>query len=326
MDYNIKYTLDNELKKNFYELNKYLIKSDYFLSMDKELKKIYKLRTDNIKKTSEIGETGISILQAPARKIMKTTDKNYDIKCPLCINLQVNKTIYPYNLVKCLLWRGLIIKPNTFPYFKLHYLIQSPVHILNDRGTQKNIDTNRNIIEDILQFIKIIKKGTILYNGYIGNSLEHLHFHYTDIYLPVQTGLKKYSLKKKIINTNNGSVIYFYYDDKHSCKNFILIKGSNVNYDLFKLIQYIKSLNLLYNLICYYKSNNFYVFIYVRKIEIDQYKFNFGAAHMAGLGTFSDENIKIYKKDKKIFIKIVENYCSKTVIKIDIKKIEKLFI
>jgi hypothetical protein len=325
MDYNLKYTLDSELENNFYKLNKYIVDSDYFLLMDKELNKKYKLRTDGIKKTQEIGETGINILQAPARKVVNTKNKEYNIKCPLCTNSQVDINIYPYNLERNLLWRGLIIKPNTFPYFKLHYLIQSSDHISNDRGTQKDVHINPNIIEDILQFIKIIKKGTILYNGYIGNSLEHLHFHYTDIYLPIKAKKKKYFSNKKIINTNNGSTINFYQDDRHNCKNFILIKGLNVCADVFKIIKYINSINLLYNLICYYNSNIFNVFIYIRKKEIDNYDLNFGAAHMSGLGTFSDENLKIYKKNKQFFIKIVEEYCEKTLIKIDMKLIESLF-
>jgi hypothetical protein len=325
MDYNIKYTLDYELEDNFNKLNEYIINSDYFLLMDKELNQKYKLRTDGIKKTHKIGETGINILEASARKVVNTKNKEYDIKCPLCINLQVDKNIYPYNLEKSLLWRGLIIKPNTFPYFKLHYLIQSSDHISNDRGTQKDVHINPNIIEDILQFIKIIKKGTILFNGYIGNSLEHLHFHYTDSHLPIKTTKKKYLLNKKIINTNNGSIIYFYQDNENNCKNFILIKGLNVSSDVFKFIKYINSINLLYNLICYYDSSNFYVFIYIRKKEIDDYNFNFGAAHMSGLGTFSDENLKLYEKNKEFFIKIIENYCEKTLIKIDIKLIESLF-
>ena len=325
MDYNIKYTLDNELKINFDKLNKYIIKSDYFLLINKDQEKKYKLRNDGIKKSSKIGDTGINILETPARKVINTTNKNYDIKCPLCINLQVDKNIYPYNLEKCLLWRGLIIKPNTFPYFKLHYLIQSSDHISDDRGTQKDVHIKPNIIEDILQFIKIIKKGTILFNGYIGNSLEHLHFHYTDIHLPIQTKVKKYLLNKKIINTRNGSIIYLYQDNDNNCRNFVLIKGLNISSDVFKLLQYINSIKLLYNLMCYYNSNNFYVFIYIRKKEKDEYNFNFGAAHISGLGTFSDDNLKIYKKDKKLFIKIVENYCSNTLIKFDINEINKLF-
>jgi len=326
MEYNIRYTLDNDLKKNFKELNTYLINSDYFLLMDKKLKKIYKYRNENIKIEEEIGTTGLKILKLPARKILKTTNRDYNIKCPLCINSQFEKNIFPYNLERSLLWRGLIIKPNTFPYFKLHYLIQSSDHFYNERGTQKEVHINRNIINDILIFIKIIKKGTILFNGCIGNSLEHLHFHYTDIYLPIKIKLKKYLFNKKVIYTNNKSKIKFYQNENNNCKNFVVIKGFNISNDVFKLLNYLNSINLLYNLMCYINNNSFNMFIYIRKKEKDDYNLNFGATHFSGLANFSDENLKIYKKNKKIFIKIIENYCSKTLIKIDIDNIEKLFV
>jgi len=325
MEYNIRYTLDNDLSCNFESLNRYLINSKYFLLMDNHLKKKYKLRNDKIKKGSKVGNSGLNILETPARKVENTTNKDYKIKCPLCINLNPEKNIYPYNLEKALLWRGYLIKPNSFPYFKLHYLIQSSDHISDNRGSQSDVHNNSNIIKDILDFLKIIKKGTILFNGYIGNSLSHLHFHYTDIYLPIKSNLKKYSLNKKIINTSNASKIYIYEDLDNNCKNFILIKGENISNDVFTFIKYLDSINLLYNLMCYYDKNNFYVFIYIRKKEIDDYNLNFGASHLSGLATFSDNNLKLYKKDKEYFIKIIETYCVNSVIKLSIELIEKLF-
>ena len=325
MEYSIRFTLDYELKTNYKKLNKYLLKSDYFLLMDEELKKKYKLRNDKIKKSSAIGDTGLNILEIPARKVVKTTNDNYEINCPLCINIQSDKNIYPYNLERALLWRGYIIKPNTFPYFKVHYLIISSDHISNYRGIQKDLHINPNIIKDMLEFIKIIKKGTLLFNGYIGNSLEHFHFHYTDIHLPIKKNMKKYSYNKKIINTKNKSIINIYEDDNNNCKNFVLIKGINISDDVFKFIKYIDSQKLLYNLMCYYSKDIFNVFIYIRDKKLDNYNFNFGSTHLSGLATFSDDNFKLYKKDKNFFIKIIEKYCLDTVIKINIKTIKDLF-
>jgi hypothetical protein len=222
MEYNIRFTLDNELKQNFIELNKYILDSDYFNSTEEELKIKYKSRIDDIKKGEELNDTGMNILKVPARKVIGTTKKEYSVKCPLCVNPQVDKTQYPYNLEKLLLWRGYLIKPNTFPYFKLHYLIQSTDHIENtDRGTQNDVHRNVNIIEDMLEFNKLIKKGSLLFNGWVGNSLGHLHFHYTDIILPIKTRIKKYSFIKNTIVTDNESVISIYKDNEHNCKNFI---------------------------------------------------------------------------------------------------------
>jgi hypothetical protein len=325
MEYNTRFTIDTELENNFKELNNYIISSDYFLLMDEELKKKYRLRTDSIKHGKPIGDTGINILEVPARKVVKTTKQDYKITCPLCLNPQIDKNIYPYNLEKNLLWRGYMIKPNTFPYFKLHYLIQSTDHILDDRGTQKEVHKNPNIISDMLDYISIIKKGTILFNGYLGNSLEHLHFHYTDINLPIKSKLKKYFSNRKIITTPNGSSIYIYEDKDNQCKNFVLFKGKNISGDVFKMVQYLDSIKLLYNLIFYYRSNHFYIFVYIRKKEKDELNFNFGAAHLSGLGTFSDDNLKIFQKDKKYFIQLVEKYCSNTLIKLSIETIERLF-
>jgi hypothetical protein len=326
MEYNIRYILDNELKEKFNELIKYHINSDYFNLTDKELKEKYTFRNDNIKISKKIGDTGMNLLEIPARKVEVTTKKDYDIKCPLCLNPQVDKTIYPYNLEKLILWRGYLIKPNTFPYFKLHYLIQVSDHIENtDRGTQNETHKNPNVIEDMLLFAKLMKTGSVLFNGWVGNSLGHLHFHYTNEHFPIKRRLKDYTFDKEIIKTNNGSKICIYKDKDSNCKSFILIKSNNPSSDVFKLLQYLTSISLFYNLLFYYNKDVFFVFIFIRRKEEDEFKFNFGAAHMSGLSTFSDKNLQIFKDNKNEFIRIIDNYCSKTLVKIDEEMIKKLF-
>ena len=326
MEYNIRFTLDSELKKNFNELVKYHKNSDYFNSTDEDLEKKYKTRIDKIKEGEKIGETGMNLLEIPARKVVTTTKKEYDIKCPLCLNPQVDKTIYPYNLEKLLLWRGYLIKPNTFPYFKLHYLIQASDHIEGiDRGTQNEVHINPNVIEDMLLFAKLMNGGSVLFNGWVGNSLGHLHFHYTNTHFPIKRKLKDNSSDKEIIKTNNGSKICIYRDKDSNCKSFILIKSENPGSDIFKFVQYLNSVNLFYNLLFYFNKGVFFVFIFIRRKEQDEFNFNFGAAHMSGLSTFSDKNLQIFKDNKNEFIRIIDNYCSKTLVKIDEEMIKKLF-
>jgi hypothetical protein len=327
MEYNIRFTLDYELSKNFNELIKYHKDSDYFKINDEELRMKYESRLDNIKNGEKIGNTGMSFLEIPARKVVVTTNKEYNIKCPLCLNPQVDKTIYPYNLEKLILWRGYLIKPNTFPYFKLHYLIQSSDHIEgSDRGTQNETHRNPNVIGDMLLFAKTMNNGSILFNGWVGNSLGHLHFHYTDTHFPIKRKLKDYPIDKEVIETNNESKICIYKDENHNCKNFILIKGVNPNNDLLKLVQHIDSLKLFYNLLLYWNKNVFFIFVFIRRKEQDDFNFNFGAAHMSGLSTFSNNNLEFYKNNKNEFLRIIDNYCSKTVVKIDAERIKKLFL
>ena len=69
---------------------------------------------------------------APGRfgfdKIEKTTrpwNKTHGKYCALIGNVISRKLKYPIDQEKILLWRGYIIKPNTFPYFKSHFLIMS---------------------------------------------------------------------------------------------------------------------------------------------------------------------------------------------------------
>jgi hypothetical protein len=326
MEYNIRFTLDNELKEYFNAFNKYYLNSEYFDSTDEELKLIYKKRTDGIKQGDKLGDTGMHMLEIPGRKVVKTTKQDYTIKCPLCLNPQNDKTIYPYNLEKLLLWRGYLMKPNTFPYFKMHYLIQASDHIENtDRGTQNEFHKNPLVIEDMLEFIKIMNVGSILFNGWVGNSLGHFHVHYTDTHFPIKTQIKKYSFHKEKIKTKDKSTILIYKDTEHNCKNFIFIKGKHIKNDAFKIFQHLNSIGLFYNLLFYFNKGQHFMFIFIRQKGHDELNFNFGSTHMAGLSTFGDNNLKLYKDNKNNFLQIIENYCSNTLIKVDEKMISNLF-
>jgi hypothetical protein len=325
MNNNISFTLDYQLYDYFKELKKYIYKSNYYNSTDTNLKKKYKKRTDGISIGPEIGESGMRILEANARKVQKTTKSDYPVTCPLCLNLQIDKSITPYNKNKALLWRNFIIQPNSFPYFKVHFLIQSIDHNQTlDRGTQSEVHRNKNIISDILDFIKINNKGIILFNGYVGNSLTHLHFHYTETKFPIEEQIKNYSFNKDIIITKNKSHLQLFKDNKNNCRNFILIKGSELSSDIFNILQYLESIKLFYNLTIYYKENIFYIYIFIRKKTEDKYNFNFGASNLSGLSLTTSEQIQLIKNNKKEFINMLDTYCTESVVKIDINTLKKI--
>jgi hypothetical protein len=75
----------------------------------------------------------------------------------------------------------------------------------------------------------------------------------------------------------------------------------------------------------YYNNSTFYIFIYIRKKEVDDYKFNFGATNLSGLTTLSENNLNLYKENKNNFLELIENYCSKTVIKMNLDEVKKIF-
>ncbi len=326
MNNNITFTLDYQLNDLFNELIKYVNESTYYNSTDKNLKKLYKKRTDGIYIGPEIGNTGLKILEANARKVQKTTKSDYPITCPLCLNPQIDKSIAPYNKNKALLWRNFLIQPNSFPYFKVHFLIQSTDHNQElNRGTQSEVHKNKYVLTDILDFIKINNKGIILFNGYVGNSLTHLHFHYTETKFPIKEQIKKYAFNKDIIVTKNRSNIQLFKDDKNNCKNFILIKGSDISSDIFTILEYLDSNKLFYNLTIYYKSDMFYVYIFIRQKTDDKNGFNFGASNLSGLTLTSNEHIHLFKNNTREFINMIDNYCSESVIKFDISILKKIF-
>lgn len=317
---NILFTPDEKLYENFFKLYDYLITSDYYNSTDNVLKKTYKKRYDGIVKILKIANTGLDLYETKARKVQSVIDSECTIKCPLCLNLHVNKTIYPFNLVKGLLWRDYLIKPNTFPYFKIHFLIMPPYHVAN-RGVQNDVHKNKNIITDMLHFIKLMGTGSVFFNGMIGNSLEHLHFHYTDVFFPV-TKFKQYKLKKKLKVFEEK--IYFFEDDVNNCKNFIVVKGKKINSIVFNLLKYFASINLLYNLILNYKKLKYIVVIFVRQKNVVSNDFNLGASSLGGYTVVTDNNIELYKSNMNKFILDIEEYCMKTVIKFNINEIESI--
>jgi hypothetical protein len=328
MNSNISFTLDYQLKDYFKQLRKYIKESSYYNSTDPILKNKYSKRTDGIKIGPEIGKTGISILEANARKVQKITKSDYPITCPLCLNLQTDKSIAPYNKNMALLWRSYIIQPNSFPYFKIHFLIQSSDHDSKlNRGTQSEVHKNPYVIFDILDFIRINNKGIILFNGWVGNSLGHLHFHYTETKFPIEEQIKKYSFTKDTIITKNKSQIRLYKDNNNNCKNFVYIKGMNPSEDIFNFLEYLDSIKLFYNLtISCDKMNYFHVYIFIRVKTSDINNFNFGASNLSGLSLTSPEQLMMFKNNKKQFINMLNTYCSESVIKIDIKVLKKLFL
>ena len=322
--YSISFTLDYQLNDYFKALRKYLKYSNYYNLKNKTIK--YDKRTDGIKDIKEIESVGMTMTIALARKVHKTTKSDYLINCPLCLNLQSDKMISPFNLERGLLWRNFLISPNGFPYFKVHFLLQATDHIDSiDRGTQSDVHRNPHIIEDILAFAKIIGKGSILFNGWVGNSLRHLHFHYTDIDFPIKTKIKKYSLIKEKIITKNSSNVQMFKDVEHNCKNFILIKGGNVKDDVFRFLQYLDSEKLFYNLLIYYNKDIFYVYIFIRIKTDDKLGFNFGAPHLAGIVSLNERKLKMFKDNEEEFISNIDEYCSESVIKFDYKILKKFF-
>lgn len=328
MECNIRYVHDGDLCYYFQKLHRYLHKSAYFDSSDTLLKRKYKYRYSGINEHEQIEGTYMNILSAPARKVQNVAKKNaQNIPfCPLCLNLSIGNVKHPYNKSKALLWRNYIIVPNAFPYFKLHYLLMAPYHS-EYNGTQNDAHNIPYVLGNAIEFLRIIGKGVILFNGWVGNSLGHLHFHYTTTNFPIRNAIKKHNiLKKKFVTEKTKSIISIYVDKKNTCKNFIRVKGQLVEHNVFLLLQYISNtLKLFYNLFIEYNVNVCTVYIFVRKKMQDD-TMNYGASNLAGLVLSTQDDIQKYRQNKKIFMESINKYCTETVKNLTETDIKRLFI
>ena len=207
-NYYIRNSFDYEINYDFNQLLKYLNNSNYYNLINKS-KNNKEKRINNSKILGEIGDTSIFYKYIPNRKIYEVNkdsnrlDNIIEKKCILCLSTQANKKIDPINNVRSILWRQYLITPNTFPYFKDHMLILSIDHnhgLDGDIGSQNVLHLKNHVINDMIDlYVLLGQKGTMFFNGLIGNSQIHFHFHKISETIPIQN----------LLNTNNEYDISF---------------------------------------------------------------------------------------------------------------------
>lgn len=322
MEYNIRFVLDEELKKTTQELLKYLNTSGYYASFNKELKKLYKNRNDKMRTLGEVGNTGISPKLTPARKVESTLkiepSKGKSI-CRLCINIQNYKMISPVNKSRALLWRNYLIQANTFPYFVNHLLIMTTYH-QETEGTQYLIQEDSRVMRDMVMMMRIMDKGTMFFNGLIGNSQLHFHFHYTTEKLPIIKRIKESTESRTKIKTSNGTSVSLFHKDS-ACMNAVVFRGINLHADVYNFLKNLGE-KYLYNLVMFLKGGKVVVVIYVRqkpKVGLEE-DLNMGASALGGLHLVDNQEQVASISDLRDSI---EKYCALTVVPLNITQLKK---
>ena len=187
---------------------------------------------------------------------------------------------------------------NTYPYFKNHMLILSSDHnngFDKERGTQIMLHKNKYIINDMIKlFVLLGQVGTMFFNGLIGNSQLHFHFHATTEKVPVQEILYNWNkVNYKMLETKKKNKVLIFENDKKKCLNGVLFYGDykTVGNDIFKFIKMIDKKGLLYNIIFIenklqnYTKNKISIIVYIRKkVTNEKIKdFNMGATSVGGI-------------------------------------------
>ena len=276
INFNISLVLDSDLNKNINKLIKYYNNSNYFKSLVKD-----KPERNKFTLMGMIGNSYVYLRLTPGRlgfdKMEKTSKRfteKYGKDCGLVSNIISQKLITPFTKEKNLLWRNYIIKQNAFPYFKTHLLIISTDYNCENptiRGSQNYLHNNENVIKDMLEFYNLRKqKGFMFFNGLIGNSQNHFHFHYvTD-----RNSLKNIintikTMKYNNFKTKNGTNITIFNSDNCPCYNGTIFYGKldQISKDIFYFLKKVNKEKYLYNLVIIPSKNikKYQVIIYIRK-------------------------------------------------------------
>lgn len=315
--FNLKLVLDHEVDRAIRETSVLLKKSGYYTALNSNDKP----RNYGMKILGEIKGTGINCKYTPNRKVTSTLKtKPKGNLCPLCLGIQSNKMISPISKVRGLIWRNYLIKPNTFPYFKNHFLIISLDHSSENsiRGTQLIINNEINVIKDFIYLSSILTKGTLFFNGLIGNSQMHFHFHYTSEKLPIQDKIRKNKYKELIKKTDN-CYIYNFSISKYCVNGVVFIGGKEMYQEVFYFLKEISKKRFLFNLILYKEGSNIYCFVFIRRQvkRKDENDLNMGASSLGGIHLTNAPSCK----DSTVF----DKYCQETVIVLSKDQLRKLF-
>ena len=343
LNFNISFCYDWNLQKYYKIIKSVNHSSKYFDILKQKNQQIKETkRTSNMKIITQIIDTGIFLKEIPGRinfDLAETSSSSLKRKisanCVLCDSINSPNMAYPLTLGKYLIWRGYIIKPNTFPYFKDHYLILSSIHNEgknNLLGTQIDLHHNPNIIKDMLDFYALNNYiGTMFFNGTIGNSQLHFHFHHINEDLPIEKYLMNWNkFNFETFSTkNNSKLILFSNSDKYCFNGILLIgKTSSLAKDCFTLIANFSKKKYLYNLVFikpHIHKDEPQVIIYLRsKNKLNKsFDLNMGASSLAGIHTetkFTKSQLK-----KNILKNKIDKYCSITVLK-PTKKLIKILL
>jgi hypothetical protein len=275
-NFNIAYCWDKSLHKGITQLDKYYKNSDYYNSLVDG-----KPDRDEFIYAGILGNSHLYFQLAPGRfgfdKIEKTTRpwiKTHGKYCALIGNVISRKLQYPIDQEKILLWRGYIIKPNTFPYFKSHFLIMSSdfdCQNLSIRGSQQIVNLEPRVLLDMFDFYELRKQqGFLFYNGLIGNSQLQFHFHYTtkkSILKRILNDIK--SMEYKNFKTKIGTNITTFKSDKCPCYNGTVFYGNKeqVAKDMFIFVKRVNEIKYKYNIIIIPTKNKqkFQAIVYIRQ-------------------------------------------------------------
>ena len=277
-NFNIQYCLDSQLEVMLKELIDYYNKSDYY----KALKEGAPARNAFVY-MGILANTHMYLQLTPGRANFNLTEKNdgtlsfkekHGKNCALVEHLISRKMHDNLSIEKNLLWRGYLIKPNTFPYFDVHYLVMASSFDCENpslRGSQNDFHVDPNLIRDMLDFYLLQhQKGFMFYNGMIGNSQLMFHFHYTTHKSLLKCIIEEINdMKYEKLKSKKGTTLTIFHSDGSPCYSGVIFYGKkeDVAEEVFKYVGIIYKKKWIYNLVIVpsVDKDKVEVIVYIRK-------------------------------------------------------------
>ncbi len=216
---------DFELMGNVYIMLFKLERDGYF-------KSVFKNSCSDRREISFLEKIGIfEIYSSECRERVPFND------CPFCEFDKVN--MEPYNKLRLLEWKNkYYIIANAQPYVPNHILFLPIEH-----KTQDYIFENNTYMDIIKFYLCMRKSGTLFFNHFAGNSVQHFHVHHTTRdNFPIVNIIKD---NENVIETSLKNLYLF---DDEKCTSGLFIVGINNNIFQF-IVKIIKEKNMFLNLL-----------------------------------------------------------------------------
>ena len=205
---------------------------------------------------------------------------------------------------------GVIIVPNTYPYFDKHFLITTYLH--NTQRLLENYEKYYYYIIKIATELLDNETGTMFFSAMCGYSQIHIHNQYTSQHdFPIFNYINKPEVREqKLLYYINNGIYLIYPNNKNpfftgllfECENFLdNVKEFKSNFSdiIYRVIQTAINKKFFYNYVISKNNNKFQFILFIRNNCTKEFIFeeyipqitkHVGANECAGLFGLSDDN------------------------------------
>ena len=203
---------------------------------------------------------------------------------------------------------GIIVVPNTFPYFEKHFLITTYLH-----NTQELLVKNKKYYETIVKIANVLldnESGTMFFSAMCGYSQIHIHNQYTSQHnFPIFSYINSDANdNNKLLHKIQDGIYIIYPSPKNPFFTGLLFENADLkkfSETIYKIILKTTELDFLYNYVISKNKGLFQFILFIRSNCNKEFKFDtyepqitkhIGANECAGLFPLSSPRFSVPEK------------------------------